>query len=79
MSYFTRNEQYIPHSRYLIAKVDGKWKVARLEALTEIMSFKQGNKFAPSALISTMLVAEKEKVNWAFWFSQKLQNKIIAI
>lgn len=26
-----------------------------------------------------MLVAEKEKVNWAFWFSQKLQNKIIAI
>jgi hypothetical protein len=38
-------------------------KVARLEALMEIMSFKQGNKFAPSTLISTMLVIKKEKVN----------------
>jgi hypothetical protein len=26
-----------------------------------------------------MLVTEKEKVNWATWFSQKLQNEIIAI
>jgi hypothetical protein len=53
----------------LIAKINGKWKVTRLEALTEIMSFKEGNKFAPSVLISTMLVAEKEKVNYVAWFS----------
>jgi hypothetical protein len=48
----------------LIAKVDGKRKVAKLEALMEIMSFKQGNKFVPNVLISTMLVVEKERVNW---------------
>jgi hypothetical protein len=45
----------------------------------EIMFFRQGNKFAPSALISIMLVVEKEKMKWATWFSQKLQNEIIAI
>jgi hypothetical protein len=39
----------------LIAKADGKQKVARLEALMEIMSIKQGNKFVVGALISTML------------------------
>jgi hypothetical protein len=80
-TYFTRDEHehYILHSISLIAKADGKQKVARLEALTKIMSFKQGNKFAPSALISTMLAIEKEKVNWASWVSQKLQNKIITI
>jgi len=43
------------------------------------MSLRQGNKFAPSALISTMLAVKKEKVNWATWFSQKLQNDIIVI
>jgi hypothetical protein len=37
--------------------------------LMEIMSFKQGNNFAPNVLISTMLAVEKEKVNWASWFS----------
>jgi hypothetical protein len=63
------HEHYIPCSRYLIAKEDGKQKVAKLEVLTKIMSFKQGNKFAPSALISTMLVVKKEKVNWVIWFS----------
>lgn len=51
----------------------------RLEAPMEIMSFRQGNKFPPSALISTMLTIEKEKVNYTIWFSQKLQNEIIAI
>ncbi len=50
-----------------------------MEALAEIMSFKQKNKFGLGALISTMLVTYKEKVNWATWFSQKLQNEIIAI
>jgi hypothetical protein len=54
-------------------------KVTRLEALMEIMPFRQGNKFVLGALISTMLAIEKEKVNWAIWFSQKLQNEIIAI
>jgi hypothetical protein len=43
------------------------------------MSFRQGNKFVPSALISTMLVAKKEKVNRVAWVSQKLQNEIIII
>jgi hypothetical protein len=81
VAYFIRDEyeHYIPHSGYLIAKVDGRQKLARLEALMEIMYFKQGNKFAPSALISTMLTIEKEKVNWAAWISQKLQNEIIVI
>jgi hypothetical protein len=49
------HEHYIMRSCYLIAKVDGKRKVTRLETLTEIMSFRQGNKFVPSALISIML------------------------
>lgn len=79
--YFIKDdhEHYIPRSSYLITKANGKWKVARLEALTEIMSFRQRNKFAPGVLISTMLVAEKEEVNQVVWFSQKLQNEIIAI
>jgi hypothetical protein len=71
------HEHYIPRLGYLI--VDGKRKVAKLEAQMKIMSFKQGNKFAPCALISTMLVAENKKINWVSWFSQKLQNKSIAI
>ncbi len=64
-TYFTGNghEHYIPHLGSLIAKADGKRKVARLEALMEIMSFRQGNKFAQGALISTMLVTEKEEMN----------------
>jgi len=81
VTYFIRDEHehYILHSCYLIAKIDGRQKVAILEAMTEIMSFRQGNKFVPSALISTMLAAEKEKVNRATWYSQKLQNEIIII
>jgi hypothetical protein len=47
----------------LIAKVNGKWKVAILEALTKIMSFRQRNKISPTVLISIMLEIEKEKVN----------------
>jgi hypothetical protein len=43
------------------------------------MSFRQGNKFVLGILISMMLVAKKEEVNWVVWFSQKLQNEIIAI
>ncbi len=40
------HEHYIPYLGYLIAKTYGKQKVARLEALMEIISFRQGNKFA---------------------------------
>jgi mannose/fructose/N-acetylgalactosamine-specific phosphotransferase system component IID len=47
----------------LITKTYGKQKVAKLEALKKIMSFIQGNKFVLGALISTMLVIEKEEVN----------------
>ncbi len=60
-------------------KANSKWKVARLKTLMKIMSFKQGNKFAPSAPISKMLATKQEKVNWVSWFSHKLQNEIIAI
>jgi len=63
--YFIGNEHehYIPHLGNLIAKVNAKWKVAILEALTKIMSFRQGNKISPTVLISIMLEIEKEKVN----------------
>jgi hypothetical protein len=52
-TYFIRDEHehYIPCSRNLITKADGRRKVTRLDALTEIMSFRQGNKFDPSSLI----------------------------
>jgi hypothetical protein len=54
------HEQYIFHLGYRIAKVDGRHKLAIFKALTEIMSFKKGNKFAPGALISTMLATYKD-------------------
>jgi hypothetical protein len=80
-TYFIKYEHkhFIPCSRYMIAKANGRQKVARLEAPTDIMSLRQGNKFVLGALILTMLVVEKEKVNGVVWFSQKLQNEIIAI
>ncbi len=63
-TYFIGNqhEHYTPHSNYQIAKIDDKRKVAKLEKLMDIMSFRQGNKFALSVLISTMLAIEKEEV-----------------
>jgi hypothetical protein len=66
VTYFigSEHEHYIPCLGYLIAKVDGKQTVTRLKTLTKIMSFKQGNKFVLGALISMMLVVEKEEVNW---------------
>lgn len=57
------HEHYIPCLGYLKTKTNGRWKVAKLKTLMEIMSLKQGNKFAPSVLISTMLAIDKEKVN----------------
>ncbi len=62
-TYFIGNEHYVPCLGYLIAKTYGKQKVIRLETLMEIMFFKQGNKFALSVLISTMLATKKDEVN----------------
>jgi hypothetical protein len=47
----------------LIAKIDSKRKVAKLEALARIVSFSQGNKIALGALISMILTTKKEKAN----------------
>jgi hypothetical protein len=41
--------------------------------------FHQGNKFALGSLVSVMLVVEKELMDWATWFSLKLQNELVAI
>ncbi len=56
----------------MITQVDGKARVERLEALTKILTFHQGNMFTPCSLVSVILTIEKELVNWATWFSQKL-------
>jgi hypothetical protein len=45
------HEHYIPCLGYLITKADGRRKVTILEALTKIVSFRQGNQFNPGALI----------------------------
>jgi hypothetical protein len=47
----------------VIAQADKKAKVKKLEALTEILTFCQGNRFAPSSLVFVMLVIEKGLVN----------------
>ncbi len=44
----------------MIAQVDKKAIVGRLEALTEILTFHQGNRFALGSLVSMTLVVEKE-------------------
>jgi hypothetical protein len=56
----------------VIAQVDWKERVRRIETLMEILTFCQGNRFTLGSLVSVMLVVEKEPVNWASWFSQKL-------
>jgi hypothetical protein len=73
-TYFTRTQQnhYVFKLGYVIAQVDGNARVIRLETLMKILTFHQGNKFVPISLVSMMLVAEKEPVKWATWFSQKL-------
>jgi hypothetical protein len=78
-TYFTRDEHehYILHSRYLIAKAYGKWKVARLEALTKIMSFKQRNKFAPGALFSKMLATKKERLIGLLGFPKSYKTRLL--
>jgi hypothetical protein len=80
-TYFVRTQQdhYVIKSRYLIAQVNGKVRVRRLKTLTEILTFRQSNNFAPGFLVSMMLVAEKELANWVAWFSQKLQNELVVV
>ncbi len=70
-TYFTITQQdhYVFKSGYVIAQINKKAKVKILEALMEILTFCQGNRFVPSSLVFVMLVAEKELVNWATWFS----------
>jgi hypothetical protein len=48
---------------YVIAQVDEKTKVGRLETLTKILTFPQSNMFAPNSLIFMMLIVEKEPIN----------------
>jgi len=64
-TYFTKTQQhhYVLKSRYVIAQANGKARVERLEALTEILTFHQGNRFALCFLISVMLPTEKEPIN----------------
>lgn len=49
-----------------------KW----LEALIEICTFWQGNKFAPRTLVGIIQIVEKGAVNWVDWFSTRLQNEV---
>jgi hypothetical protein len=47
----------------VIAQADRKAKVGRFEALMEILTFHQGNRFACSFLVSIMLAIDKEPIN----------------
>jgi hypothetical protein len=75
----TQQDHYVLKSGYLIAQANKKAEVEKLKTLTEILMFHQGNKFALSSLVSMMLVVEKEPMDWATWFSLKLQNELVAI
>jgi hypothetical protein len=54
VKYFTREEanHYIPHFGYLIAKANGPLKVMMLVALMEMLTLKQGNKYAHGAFVA---------------------------
>jgi len=56
-------EHYTPHSSYLICKANGPLKVMRLESLIEILTFRQGNKYAPGALVVVIQAIEEGEVN----------------
>ncbi len=62
--YFTKTQQdhYVLKSRYVIAQANGKVRVRRLETLTKILTFHQGNRFALGFLIFVMLIVEKEPI-----------------
>ncbi len=64
-TYFVSMQQdhYIPKSRYLIDWADRTPEVERLEAMTKILIFHQGNKFALGSLVSMMLVVEMEPMD----------------
>ncbi len=80
-TYLTKTQQdhYVQKSRYVTAQANGKARVGRLETLTEILTFRQGNRFALCFLIYVMLTVEKEPINQATWFFQKLQNELIVV
>ncbi len=65
VNYFigTRQDHYVFKLGYVIAQVDKKVKVVRLETLMEILTFGQGNMFALGFLVCAMLIVEKELVN----------------
>jgi hypothetical protein len=65
----TQQDHYVFKLGCMIAQADRKAKVRRLETLTKILTFRQGNRFAFSSLVSMMLIVEKELMNWATWFS----------
>jgi len=80
-TYFVSMQQdhYVLKLGYLIAQANKKAEVKRLKALIEILMFHQGNKFALGSLVSMMLAVEKEPMDWATWFSLKLQSELVAI
>jgi hypothetical protein len=80
VNYFigTRQDHYVFKLGYVIAQADEKVKVVKLETLMEILTFGQGNMFALGSLVCAMLIVEKEPVNWATWFSHKLQIELVA-
>jgi hypothetical protein len=47
----------------VIAQVNAKAKFERLEALMEILTFCQGNRFAPGSLVFVMLATKKKPIN----------------
>jgi hypothetical protein len=65
----THQDHYVIKLGYLIAQANGKVRLGRLKALTEILTFHQDNNFALGSLVSMMLVVKKELANWATWFS----------
>ncbi len=64
-TYFTWTQQdhHVLKSRYVIAHANEKARVTRLEALTEILTFRQGKMFVLGFLVFMMLNAKKELVN----------------
>jgi hypothetical protein len=63
----------------VIYKANGPLKVMKLEALTKILTFKQGNKYVPGTLVVVIQAVEEGEVNWALWFTQKLHNEILVV
>jgi hypothetical protein len=68
-----QQEHYIFKLGYVIAQVDGKAKVGKLETLMEILMFHQGswegNMFALGSLIFVMLATKKELVSTLVGFA----------